>query len=65
MHDSHDCKTHEAKRIMQTAFWIAFGVVDILTEASLVLVSLMLVWQLHISIARKAVVVGCFAPRIL
>ncbi|OAK94688.1 hypothetical protein IQ06DRAFT_381844 [Phaeosphaeriaceae sp. SRC1lsM3a] len=49
----------------QTAFWIAFGVVDILTEASLVLVSVMLVWQLHIAVSRKAVVVGCFAPRVL
>lgn len=50
---------------MQTAYWIVFGVIDILTDLGLIAVSFMLVWDLRIPISRKAVVVGCFAPRIL
>ncbi|KAH7338507.1 hypothetical protein BKA66DRAFT_435277 [Pyrenochaeta sp. MPI-SDFR-AT-0127] len=49
----------------QTAFWIAFGVIDMMTDIGLILLSLMLVWDLRIPISRKVVVVGCFAPRML
>ncbi|KAF2790302.1 hypothetical protein K505DRAFT_364839 [Melanomma pulvis-pyrius CBS 109.77] len=68
---SFQCGTQRAWEVMtlhcfnQSAFWIAHGVLDMITDMSLILVSFMLVWNLHIPLARKAVVVGCFAPRVL
>ncbi|KAF2815718.1 uncharacterized protein BDZ99DRAFT_121327 [Mytilinidion resinicola] len=49
----------------QSAFWTAFGVLDMFTDCSIIVLSIMLVWDLRIPISRKAVVVGCFAPRVL
>ncbi|GAW16741.1 hypothetical protein ANO14919_061780 [Xylariales sp. No.14919] len=48
-----------------SAFWTGFGVLDILTEFSVILTSIVLVWNVHLPTQRKLVVVGCFAPRIL
>ncbi|KAI5923505.1 hypothetical protein F4810DRAFT_669134 [Camillea tinctor] len=49
----------------QSGFWIAFGVIDILTDLLIIIASIMLVWNVQIPLSRKFVVVGCFAPRTL
>ncbi|KAI2639144.1 hypothetical protein GGS26DRAFT_544163 [Hypomontagnella submonticulosa] len=49
----------------QSGFWIGFGVLDMLTDILIIVASVVLVWNVHITMPRKAIVVGCFAPRIL
>ncbi|KAI3333198.1 hypothetical protein F4824DRAFT_472564 [Ustulina deusta] len=49
----------------QSKFWVAFGVLDIFTDVSIILASIVIVWTVHVSFSRKMIVVGCFAPRLL
>lgn len=49
----------------KSGFWISFGILDIFTDISIIIASVVLVWNVHIPLSRKAVVVGCFVPRIL
>ncbi|KAI1371398.1 hypothetical protein F4677DRAFT_435952 [Hypoxylon crocopeplum] len=49
----------------QSGFWIAFSVLDMLTDTLIIIASAVLVWNINIPTSRKAVVIGCFAPRIL
>ncbi|KAF2740753.1 hypothetical protein EJ04DRAFT_507770 [Polyplosphaeria fusca] len=64
------CGSEKAWEVMslhclnQTGFWIAFGVLDNLSDAGIIVIAFILVWDLHITRSRKAVVIGCFAPRI-
>ncbi|CAJ2509238.1 Uu.00g142640.m01.CDS01 [Anthostomella pinea] len=49
----------------QSGFWVGFGVIDMLTDVSIVVASVVLVWNVQLAFSRKAVVVACFAPQIL
>ncbi|KAI1358923.1 hypothetical protein F5Y08DRAFT_320809 [Xylaria arbuscula] len=49
----------------RSGFWITFGTLDVITEASFIVTSGLLVWNVQMPLSRKMVVVGCFAPRAL
>lgn len=50
---------------LKSKFGVAFGVLDIFTDVSIILASIVIVWTVHVSFSRKMIVVGCFAPRLL
>lgn len=49
----------------QIAFWSYFETVNIITDLMLILLPLSIVWGLQARKARKAIIFGCFAVRIL
>ena len=50
---------------LQIAFWTYFETVNIITDSMLVLLPLGIIWNLQARKARKAIIFGCFAVRIL
>ncbi|PYI05167.1 hypothetical protein BO78DRAFT_151864 [Aspergillus sclerotiicarbonarius CBS 121057] len=46
-------------------WWMVFGAIDILSEAALIVVPIMMVLHIQMAVARKLVVIGCFLTRIL
>lgn len=53
------------KCISEIAFWSYFETVNIITDLMLILLPLSIVWVLQARKARKAIIFGCFAVRIL
>ncbi len=54
-----------AECIDQFSFWEAFAGVDIVIEGALVLFPVFVVYPLRMSRGRKAIVVSCFAARLM
>ncbi|KAF1850267.1 uncharacterized protein K460DRAFT_350343 [Cucurbitaria berberidis CBS 394.84] len=46
-------------------FWIVYGIIDVSTEISIIMLSVNLVAYLKVRLSRKVAVVTCFAPRVL
>lgn len=49
----------------KSAFWTVYGTIDIGTDLAIVLMSILIIYDLHVAFSRKVAVFGCFAPRIL
>ncbi|KAL6709836.1 hypothetical protein ACN47E_000621 [Coniothyrium glycines] len=45
-------------------FWFVYGVIDIVTEVIVFMMSINLVAPLHIHISRKLAIIACFVPRV-
>lgn len=50
---------------VQISFWNYVGVVNILTDVTLILLCFALAWNIQISFKRRLVVAGFFSPRVL
>ncbi|KAI4234235.1 MAG: hypothetical protein LQ349_003911 [Xanthoria aureola] len=49
----------------RTAFWNAYGFLNLITEAALLLLPLIIVWKIQTKLKKKAVIFLCFASRIV
>ena len=49
----------------QKSFWNYFGILNILTDAAVVLLPAIIVWRLQMNQKRKTVIISCFAARVL
>ena len=57
--------TLDSADTLQTAFWTYFETVNIITDVMLILLPLGIIWKLQARKARKAIIFGCFAVRVL
>ncbi|KAI3335886.1 hypothetical protein F4824DRAFT_510456 [Ustulina deusta] len=64
-HPPHVWRVMGAECIDQFSFWEAFAGVDIVIEGALVLFPVFVVYPLRMSRGRKAIVVSCFAARLI
>ena len=51
--------------VSQIAFWTFYGVLNILIELMLIALPACTIWNLQMPLGRKAIVMSCFAIRIL
>ncbi|KAI4267971.1 MAG: hypothetical protein L6R38_008012 [Xanthoria sp. 2 TBL-2021] len=51
--------------IDRTAFWNAYGVLNLITEAALLGLPLIIVWKIQTKLKKKVVIFLCFASRIV
>ena len=49
----------------QTAFWTYFGILNILTDTSLIVLPLMIIWKLQMNLKSKISIACCFGARIM
>ncbi|KAI4169554.1 MAG: hypothetical protein LQ343_005634 [Gyalolechia ehrenbergii] len=53
------------KCIDRTSFWTSYGVLNLVTEAALVVLPLVIVWKIQTKTMKKAIIFLCFASRIM
>ncbi|KAL9023803.1 MAG: hypothetical protein Q9196_006963 [Gyalolechia fulgens] len=51
--------------VLQTSFWTSYGVLNLVTEAALVMLPLVIVWKIQTKTTKKAIIFLCFAARIV
>ncbi|KAL9010554.1 MAG: hypothetical protein Q9173_004521 [Seirophora scorigena] len=51
--------------IDRAAFWNAYGALNLITEAALLILPLVIVWNIQTQRKKKAIIVSCFASRIV
>lgn len=61
----HVWRILRADRIEQLSFWEAFAGVNVVIEIALVLFPVLIVYPLKMGRARKAILISCFAARLV
>lgn len=51
--------------LYQAAFWNSYGALNLITEAALLILPLVIVWNIQTQRKKKAIIVSCFASRIV
>ncbi|KAL8968192.1 MAG: hypothetical protein Q9197_005013 [Variospora fuerteventurae] len=65
------CKTPNTWKVIgnqcfdRAAFWNAYGAFNLITEAALLILPLVILWKLQTQAKKKAVIYSCFASRIV